>query len=123
MTPENIRKILSEEAQPMRKTVPLVGTATISSQDKVAERSCRTRQAISKLENGKIGLDFGRYYEHYGMFGIVLGIMVYPDPKLITDKYNYAIRAAKCVEINCRLLGMPKEAVEKIMEIVENAIK
>lgn len=123
MTPENIKGILSEEAKSIRKTVPLVGTATVSSQEKVAERSCRTRQAISKLENGMIDLNYERYYEHYEMFGVVLGMMAYPDPKLITDKYNYAIRAAKCVEINCRLLGVPKEAVEKIMEIVENAIK
>ena len=123
MTPENIKRILSEEAKSIRKTVPLVGTAMVSSQEKVAERSCRTRQAISKLENGKIGLDFERYYEHLGLFGIGLGIMVYPDSKLITDKYNYAIRAAKCMEINCRLLGLPEESVKKIMEIMEDATK
>ena len=123
MTLEKIKEILPTEAKSIRETVPLVETMKISTQEEVAEASCVTRQAISKLENGKIGLDFERYYGHLGLFGIVLGIMVYPDPKLITDKYNYAIRAAKCVEINCRLLGVPKEAVEKIMEIMEDATK
>ena len=123
MTPENIKGILSEEAKSIRKTVPLVGTATVSSQEKVAEASCVTRQAISKLENGNIGLDFARYYEPLGLFGVILGMMLYPDPRLKNDKYNYAIRAAKCMEINCRLLGLPEESVKKIMEIMEDATK
>ena len=120
---ENIKKILPEEAQSTRKTVPLVGTTTISSQEKVAEKSCITRQAVSKLENGDIGLNFERYHEHFSLFGIVLGMMTYPDPKLKNDKYNYSIRAAKCVEINWRLLGLQEEEVYKIMEILKNAIK
>ena len=123
MTPEKIKKVLPTEAKSVRKTVPLVGTTTLSSQEEVAEKSCITRQAISKLENGDIGLNFERYHEHFSLFGIILGMVTYPDPKFKNDKYNYAIRAAKCVEINCKLLGLQEEEVYKIMEILENATK
>ena len=123
MTPEKIKKILPTEAKSVRKTIPLVGTTTLSSQEKVAEKSCITRQAVAKLEKGEISLNYERYYEHFSLFGIELGLMVYPDSRAKNDKYNYAIRAAKCVEINCRLLGLQEEEVYKIMEILKNASK
>ena len=55
------------------------------------------------------------------MFGVMLGIIMYPDPELKKDERDYTMRAEKCNEINCELLGLDMEDVRRIMEILEKA--
>lgn len=116
---EDIKKKIPAAAKLIRKAIPLVGDSKVSTQQRVADRGCVARQAVSHLENGKIEISLERYCEHLTMFGVAVGIIMYPDPELEKNEQNYALRAEKCKEINCELLGLDMEDVCKIMEILK----
>ena len=118
---DDIKKKIPEAAKLIRKAIPLVGDNKVSTQQRVADRGCVARQAVSNLENGKIEISIERYGEHLFMFGVMLGIIMYPDPELKKDERDYTMRAEKCNEINCELLGLDMEDVRRIMEILEKA--